>query len=191
MTWVGGNFWNLYIYNPRVNGVSLSYVVQAQSAPDCTTDLQRKKLIADTIACAPLSGAYFQADTRKVHQLLKNYLMAKKSEQWISSIKKRASCQDYFDALIRHYSFEGNISRRVTMSDLLQEILHYKSKRTLSFKKFLDRMQKMFNIFLDKGGPMANSTQVCELFRRVQNPQLQDKFKALEVRSDLHSITYS
>ena len=58
----------------------------------------------------------------------------------------------------------------------------------LSFNTFLERMQKMFNIFRDEKENMADSTQVCELFRGVQHPQLQDTFKALEVRSDLDGI---
>ena len=52
-------------------------------------------------------------------------------------------------------------------------------------------MKKMFNIFCDEGGTMAGSTQVHELSRRVQQPQLQYTVKALELRSDLHGITYS
>ena len=38
---------------------------------------------------------------------------------------------------------------------------------------------------------MAESTQVRELFSRVQHPQPQDTFKALEVRSEIDGITYS
>ena len=49
----------------------------------------------------------------------------------------------------------------------------------------------MFKIFHDEEEPMNNSTQVRELFRRVQHLQLQDTVKALEVRDDLDEITYS
>ena len=38
---------------------------------------------------------------------------------------------------------------------------------------------------------MDGSTQVSEIFRRVQYLQIQDKFNALEVRSDLDGIEYS
>ena len=89
-------------------------------------------------------------------------------------------CQENFDALRRHYSGEGNASRRVATSDPLRETLHCKSKCEFPFNMFLDSIHKTFNIFRDEWGPMANSTQVCELFRRVQNPQLQDTVKALE-----------
>ena len=98
--------------------------------------------------------------------------MAETAEQWISSIKKRANGFDDFDALRHHYSGEGNVSRRVTTSDRLRKTLHYKSERALSFNTFLNMMQKMFNIFCDEGKPMADSTQLRELFRRVQHSQL-------------------
>ena len=131
---------------PRVNNLPLSYVVWFQTDPDRTTDLQGN-LIAETIACAPLSGAHFQSDERKVHQLLKKYPVVETAEQWISSIEKHANSQDDFDALCRHYSGEVNVSRHVTIADRLREKLHYKSKRVMSFNTFLYRMHKIFNIF--------------------------------------------
>ena len=51
-------------------------------------------------------------------------------------------------------------------------------------------MQRMFNIFCNEGEPMADSTQVHELFRRVQHPYRKDTVKDLEVRADLDGITY-
>ena len=51
-------------------------------------------------------------------------------------------------------------------------------------------MKKMFNIFRNEGETMADSTQVRELFRRVEQNQLQDTVKDLEVRADLYGITY-
>ena len=139
----------------------------------------------------PLSGAYFQIDTSKVHQLLKNYLVSKTYERWISSIEKRANGRDNFDDLRRHDRGEVNVSRCVATSDRLRETLHYKSECALSFNTFLDKMQKMFNIFRNEEEPMADRTQVHELFWKVQHPQLQDTVKSLEVRDDLDGITYS
>ena len=39
------------------------------------------------ISCASLRGANFCADSRKVHQLLKNYLVAESAEQWIRDME--------------------------------------------------------------------------------------------------------
>ena len=52
-------------------------------------------------------------------------------------------------------------------------------------------MQKVFNVLCYKGVQTSNITQVRELLRRVQHPQLQDTVKAIDVRSDLDGITYS
>ena len=82
--------WELQFENyistiPGINGVPLLYIVRAQAYPDNTTDFQRY-FISETISCAQLSGTHFQADTRKLHQLLKDYLVAETDEQWISII---------------------------------------------------------------------------------------------------------
>ena len=108
---------------PGVNSVPLPYAVQAQAAPGHTTYFQGK-FIADTIACTPLSGGHFQADTRKVHTLQKNYLVAETAEQWISSINNCVSGWDDYNALCRHYSSGGNVIRHVTTADCFQETLH-------------------------------------------------------------------
>ena len=70
-------------------------------------------------ACAPLSSAHFQADTRKVHQLLKSYLVAETAGQRISSIDKRANGQENFYALRNHYIGECNVIRCGATADCL------------------------------------------------------------------------
>ena len=113
-----------YLYMiPGVNGMPLSYAVRAQAAPDHTADFQ-DTFIAETIACAPLSSAQSQVGTRKVHHLLKNYLVNETAEQWISSIKKSRNSRNKFDALRRHCSGESNVSRRVATEYCLQQKLH-------------------------------------------------------------------
>ena len=42
------------------------------------------------IACAPLHGAHFRADSRRVHQLLKTFLVAETAEQWIKNLEPHA-----------------------------------------------------------------------------------------------------
>ena len=50
--------------------------------------------------------------------------MAETAQQWISSIEKCTNIRDDFDALRRHYSGEGNSSRRVATAGRLQEMPH-------------------------------------------------------------------
>ena len=168
----------------------LSYVVRYQAAPDHTTYFQGG-FISEKIYFAPLSGAHFQADTRKVHQLLKNYLVDEMAEQWIRIIENRANGWDDFDVVCRHYSGEGNVSHRIATADFLQETLNYKSECAMSFNTILDITHKTFNIYRYEVEQMDDSTQVRKIFRRIKHLQLQDTAKALEIRADLDGITYS
>ena len=79
--------------------MTLSYVVRSQTDPDRTTDFQ-DDFISQTTAIAPLSGANFQADTREVHKLMKNYLVSETAEQWIISIDNRMNGRDNFDTSV-------------------------------------------------------------------------------------------
>ena len=100
-----------------------SYVVQAKADPYRTTDFLGD-FIAETISCVPLSSAHLQDDTRKIHKLLKKYLVAETDEQCIIRIEHRANCWDYFDTLFRQYSGEGNVIRRVETANRLRETFH-------------------------------------------------------------------
>ena len=65
---------------PGVYGVPLSYDVRENQAPDHTRDVEGD-FTEEIIACAPLNGPKFRADAHKVHQLLKNFLMAESAER--------------------------------------------------------------------------------------------------------------
>ena len=54
--------------------VPLSYVVREQEDPDHNCNFG-DNFVSEMIACAPLDGAHFRADSRHVHQLLKNFLV--------------------------------------------------------------------------------------------------------------------
>ena len=143
------------------------------------------------IACAPLHGAHFRADSQHVHQLLKNYLVAKTAEQWIKSLEQHADGHCDMLALREHYQGKGNASRCITSAEYMRENLHYKNERSLVFSIFLHRIQKMFNIYEEEGEEFTENSTLRELFKRVQHPQLQDTIKALKVRFDMEGLTYT
>ena len=175
---------------PGVNGVPLSYVVRANDQPDHVTDFG-EDFNRKIIACAPLHGTHFRTDARKVHQLLKNYLVAETAEQWTKHLARYSDGRRDMAALRDHYAGEGNASRRIASADRMRESLHYKSERSLPFTTFLDRLQKMFNIYEDEGEKYTDAAKIRELFKRVQHPQLQDTVKALKVRFDMDGLTYT
>ena len=143
------------------------------------------------IACAPLHGAHFRADTQRIHQLFKNYLVVETAEQWIKGLEVHSDGQRDMMALREHYSGEGNASRHIATAERMRESLHYKSECSLAFSVVLDRLQRMFNIYEEEQEEFSENAKIRELFKRVQHPQLQDTVKALKVRFDMEGLTYT
>jgi len=71
---------------PGINGVPLSYVVREEEEPEYgavyPTYQQR------CIARAPLADAVYIADTRRVHNILRNFVQGEASESWIRTIAR-------------------------------------------------------------------------------------------------------
>ena len=113
------------------------------------------------------------------------------AEQWIKPIaKKQNGCKD-MTLLRNHYSGEGNASRPIAVAEKTRDSLHYKSKRAMSISSFLDKLQKMFNIFDEEGEPISETAKVCLLLKKVEHPQLQDATGALQVQSAIDGITFT
>ena len=141
-----------------MTGIPLSYVGRANEDPDHETDYEGD-FVARSIACAPLNNATFRADARKVHQLLMNFLVAEWAEQWIKNLAPRVNGRLDMEALRNHYGGEGDASQPIATAKKLRETLHYKSERSMPFSTFLDRMQKMFNIFQEEGEELTENTK--------------------------------
>ena len=74
--------------------VPVSYIVREQEDPDHDHDFG-DDFVSEMITCAPLHGAHFRADSRRFHQLLKNYLVVETAEQWIKNLEPHADgCRD-------------------------------------------------------------------------------------------------
>ena len=168
---------------PGVNGVPLSYVVREKEEPDITGTFESFNERA--IACSPLEGAVFQADARKVHQLIKSFLQTETAEQWIKPLARRQSGRADMKALRDHYSGEGNTSRRIAVAERIRDTLHYKNERAMPFSGFLDKLQKMFNIFEEENEVISDQAKVRILLKKVEHPQLQDAIGALRVRATI------
>ena len=175
---------------PGVKGIPLSYVVRTNEDLDHETDFEGD-FVAHLIACAPLNNATFRANARKVHQLLMNFLVAESAEQWIKNLAPRVNRRLDMKALRNHYGGEGNASRRIATAKNLCKTSYYKSERSMPFCTFLDRMQKMFNIFQEEGEELTENAKVRELLKHVKNNQLQDTLKVLQVRFDIDGISYT
>ena len=167
----------------------LSYVVREMEESD--VDGTFESFNERSIACSKLTGVIFQADARKVHQLLKSFLQAETAEQWIKPLAKKQNGRADRIALRNHYSGEGNTSRRIAAAEKLRETLHYKNERALPFSTFLDKLQKMFNIFEEENEEITEPAKIRMLLQKVQHPQLQAAVDALRVRASIDGITFT
>ena len=79
----------------------------------------------------------------------------------------------------------------IATTEQMREGLHDKNERSLAFSIFLDRIQKMFNIYEEEGEEFTDNAKLRKLFKWVQHLQLQDTVKALKVRFDMEGITYT
>ena len=119
--------------------VPVSCVVRQEEEPAHAQDFG-DDFVSKMIACAPLHGAHFRADSQCVHQHFKNYLVAETAGQWIKPLEQHADgCHDML-ALREHYHGKGNASMHIASAEHMRENLHYKNERSLAFSIFLDRM---------------------------------------------------
>jgi hypothetical protein len=77
------------------------------------------------------------------------------------------------------------------VAERLRDSLHYKNEKSLQFSTFLDKLQKMFNIFEEEKEEITEQAKVRMLLKKVEHPQLQDAVGALRVRAQMDGITFT
>ena len=92
--------------------------------------------------------------------------------------------------LCRHFSGEGNSTRNIEESEILNESLHYKSERAMSFDIFLTQCQKIFNIYEKEGEEMSDEAKVRFLFNKVQHTGLRSFINALKASQTTDTTIY-
>ena len=167
-----------------VNGVPLSYVVRENPEPPLEG---HDTFVQKCIAGAPLTGPHFEAYARRIHQLAKYFTQGEILEQWIKMhSRKQNGCID-IKSLYAHYKGAGNTTRRIAEASCLSETLHYKNERSLSFTKFLAKMQHMFNLFEEENEPMTEAAKLRFILDKVNHPQLESDVSDLRVKNNLAS----
>ena len=149
------------------NGVPLSYVIRENEKPDINGE--HPNFINKTVACAPLEGEYYAADRMYVFNMVVSFTTGPPSGDWIKTTMKKSDGRRSMEALCRHFAGEDNATRNLAESKRLNESIHYKSKREISFEIFLTQSQKFFNIYKKEGEEMSNEAKVRFLFRKVQH----------------------
>jgi hypothetical protein len=167
-------------------GVPLSYIIRANQAPyhalELENDFDFQQL---TVNAAPLSGAVFKTDARRVRQLIHGFVQGEIAETWIKPKEKKQDDRIDFLALQVHYGGDGSNSVRIQEAEVLHHNLIYRNERTMAFDKFLTNMQLMFTGFDDSEEEMKAPAQVRLLFDKVQCPAMLTVKNFLQVAYDL------
>jgi hypothetical protein len=61
----------------------------------------------------------------------------------------------------------------------------------MQFSAFLDKLQRMFNIFEEENEEVSEQANVCMLLKKVEHPQLQDAVGALQVCAAIEGISFT
>ena len=172
------------------NGIPLSYVIRENDEP--ATDAHFGDFVTRTIACAPLSGEFYEADRMTVFNFLVSFTTDQPSGDWIKSTLRYNNGRRSMKALRNHFAGEGNASRNKAEADRLKESLHYKNERAMTFEIFLTQCQKMYNIYEKEEEGMSEDAKIRFLFKRIQHPALQPAIEALKVKQSTNEdLTYS
>ena len=182
-------FTNYLSVIPGVSGIPLSYIVREQDEP--TPGMDYSTLNERMVHRAPLTGQYYIADARRVHNLLVGFLQGENTENWIRNIARYQDGRRDMIALRRHYAGEGNSTRRIADAKRIQNSLHYKTERALPFNKFLDSLQRMFTIFEEENEPLTERAKVDELLTKVQNTTLAAAVAQLRYQLNTEGISFT
>ena len=171
-------------------GIPLSYVIRENDTPD--TNGTHPDFMSKTIACAPLSGEYYESDRLAVFNMIVSFTTGQPSGDWIKSTLRYSNGRRSMKALQDHFAGEGNASRNKAEADRLYSDLHYKSERAMPFETFLTNCQKMFNIYEKEGEPMPEGAKIRFLFKKVQHSGLQMAIASLEAsQTSGTNLTYT
>lgn len=174
---------------PGVNGIPLKYIIRKDVEP--ALDETFDDFTVRSIYCAPLTGAIFESDARRVHQLILGFVQGEPAEQYLKSLAKKENGRLDMIALRSHYGGEGNISHRIGEAERLMQSLHYKGERSMPFSRFLEHLQKMFNIYEREGEPLEESAKIRTLFSKIQSSTLAGAVASLKVKYNTDGCTFS
>ena len=95
-----------------------------------------------------MDGEYYAADSLPVFNMVVSFRSSQTSGEWIKTTMKKSDGWRSMEALRRHLSGEGTATRNIEEVERLNESLHYKSEREISFEIFITQCQNIFNIYI-------------------------------------------
>jgi len=152
------------------SGTPLVHVIQETEQPEQGAEFGT--FIEESIAKCPLQGPQFEANARKVHQIVTQHTARENAEQWIKPHQKGANGRVDMKALRDHCRDKGNQTRRIGDAEKLRDALHCKSESATPFAALLSKCQRMFNLFEQTNEPCSEAAKMRFLFNKVQSTEL-------------------
>ena len=172
-------------------GVPLAYVIRELDEPP-DEEIEYESFTAKCIAQCTLEGPKFEADARKVHQIINSCVIGEHAEQWTKPHRKKQNGRIDIKALREHYRGKGNQTRRITDAERLRDTLHYKGESSMPFATFLSKCQKMFNLYEQTEEPMTEAAKLRFLFEKTMNTELRPTVESLKAQistqPDIHTF---
>jgi hypothetical protein len=137
-------FLNLLSQTRGMQGESLKYVAREAVMPAVFADDAKRRMYQ-----LPLTGGAFEEDNKQMFLLLKSYLINMPGWTLIESFNAMENGRGAFLAWATHYNGQGELSKRTAMAKAKIKNLFYKNERSLTFKKVMEILLKLFSI-LDK-----------------------------------------
>jgi hypothetical protein len=183
MQWERG-FNNFLSTIPGQSGIPLNHIITENENPSYKNegDDDFDQLCVEAAA---LQGMTFQADSRKVQQLVTGLVHGEAAETWIKSVARRRNGRIDFRALTDHHGGAGNKSVRIKEAEVLRRTLTYKNERAMSFEKFIANMNLMFVAHAENEEVMSEDQKICLLFEKITHPSLETAKTALQVAENL------
>ena len=173
---------------PGATGISLAYIIREQEVPP--PGARYATFHECCIAEAPLTGNIFQADNRKVHEIILSFIAGYPAEQHMLRAyrpNERRSGRKTFQALWTYYNGTGHSSRRLNEADAIHNNLFYiRETQQFPFTKFSAQLTKMFNIYALEGQVKSENEKLRTLFRMIRCDTLKSAVASLKSQMDLH-----
>ena len=167
------------ILNQR--GVPLSYVIRKDLPNGVTTaTLSRHEQL---VYGAQLTGFFFELDTVKVLNILKECLLDSEAESWIKNIKCGRLAMK---ALQDHYDGPAEGRNRISTANQQLEKLFYRHEFTFSFEKYVTALNSIFKTLERYNEPMYETNKVKALLDKCQNNNVEFK-QAVQMCRTLHT----
>ena len=144
----------------------LSYVIRVLDTPAPNTTFT--SFVQETVAAAPLTDKYFEADRDNIHQLIVSFTAGENSENWIKKVKRYKDGRRTMQSLRYHFSGEGNVTHRIAEAELIRDTLQYKNERNLTFESYLTECEKIYNILKITARKWKRMLK-CDYYSRTSN----------------------